>query len=774
MHAILLSAAVTCFASLFLGQAALRLCGAKEWSWLAPAVGISIVMLIASPAKAIPGRTVTVAIFVAILVLAAFAWCLTSSSHRPPLTGLIAVIPAALLCVIPFVAVGHGGILGVFLDNDMGAHLGFTETFLSRAAENLHPELVGLYPLGPHAMVALIAKGFELRTDHAFTGWTLALPIINAWTALALVRRAGWLKQAAVATVVGLPFLVVAYYSEGSFKEVIQTTLVLGVLLILAGYGPKLGRGRWVPFGLLVGGMVCVYSVTGLVWPAVFGSLWLVGLVITRYSRSRVGMVDWARRGVRAELPALGLGLAAFVLPLLPQAARIHRFIAANAGSNGIIVPRDSLGNLVRPLPGWEGFGVWGSGDFRIAAVHSFPADLWTAFVFGLVLFGAWWLVRRGRWMLVVGAAASMVIWRVSMDSQSPYTVAKALVIASPLLLILAVLPLMEQLPDRFPKSWRDLLHAIPGQPFSWGLAAALVVLLVYAVGASDVRALRTSGVGPTAHADQLRELAPLVDGGRTLFLGDDDFVKWEMSPQRVESPLFNTHLEVPTREAKHWEYGQALDWDSVDAATLNEFSYVVTIRDAAASQPPPQMHLVKQTMDYQLWHRTGKVQERSILNEGEFSGAILDCGAPEGRKIVAAGGEAAIRPAPVTAEGPTLNPGVSGTVTLRLGSGHWQLGANYDSRLPVDVVGAGIDVTLPANLDRPGPRWPIGTIDVTNGSSPTELTFHLHEQLLAPDLPLATVTSVVATKVAPERVVPVAQACGKYVDWYRSGGAAR
>ena len=62
MTATLLSAAVTCVSSLFLGQAALRLAGAREWSWLAPPIGISLAMLIAAAADNVPGGCATMAV----------------------------------------------------------------------------------------------------------------------------------------------------------------------------------------------------------------------------------------------------------------------------------------------------------------------------------------------------------------------------------------------------------------------------------------------------------------------------------------------------------------------------------------------------------------------------------------------------------------------------------------------------------------------------------------------------------------------------------------
>ncbi len=770
MSAILLSAAVTCIAALFLGQAVLRLCGAREWSWLAPPVGLSALMLIATPANVVPGGSLTVAVVVALLTVAAIAWCLWEPAQRPPLSGLLAAVPAALLALVPFAAVGHGGILGTSLDNDMAAHLLFAETYVSHAAESLHPELVGLYPLGPHATVGLIARGLHVRVDHAFTGWTLALPIITAWTALALVPRAAWLKRAVVATVVAMPYLLAAYYGQGSFKELAQTGLVLAVALLLSGFGPRLGRGRWVPLGVLAGGTVCVYSITGIVWPVALLGLWAAGTLVVSWRRGELAGVPAA---LRTELPAITIGAAAFVLPLLPQAARIGRFISAGSGGNGIFVPRDVLANLVAPLPGWEAFGVWGNSDYRLPNPSGSLAPVEVAFVVALVLFGAWWALRRGRWMLPLAAAGSLLIWRVSAHSQSPYVVAKALVIASPLLLALAIVPLVESVPDRWRGSLRSAFRSRPGR-IPWAVPAVLAAALLAIVAVSSVRALRASPVAPTAHADQLRELEPYLDQRPTLFLGNDDFVKWELAPAPVTAAFFSPNFfssktEVPLRKAKGWSDGMALDFDLVDAKTLNRFRYVITTRDAAASAPPPQMKLVHATRDYLLWRREGTVRERSILREGDLGGAVLDCGTPAGREIVARGGVAAVLPRPVVVPGPLLLPGQSGAISVPLAPGRWRLESSYTSRLPIEVSGPHLRVTLPGNLDRTGPRWPIGRVTV-RGDAPTVLTFHAEDQLLAPALPVSNLGQITAVRDVPERVVPIARACGRYVDWFRSG----
>ena len=567
MAATLISALVLCVSALFVGQAALRLCGAREWNWMAPMVGLSLLMLIATPALDLPGRATTMAIILGLLSVAAIVWCMASPAHRPPIAGLSAAVPTLGLALVPFLASGHSGIIGVTIDNDMQAHMQFAEMYLSEAVENLKPAYYDLYPLGPHAIAGTLARGLGVDVEHSFAGLTMALPILNGWTVLALLRReAAWWKKWIAAAVVAMPYLVAAYYGQGSFKELTETGLVFATVVFFAGAGPRLGRGRWVPLALLVGGTVSVYSETGIAWPAVIGVIWLFVVTAQRIlRRGTAGIVA----EVRDALPAIGIGIGALIVVLLPQVDRIHNFIAANSGANGIIVPKDVLANLVGPLPGWEAFGVWHNMDYRLPQSSAFVDKLWIGIVIALVLFGAYRLIRGGRWLLPLAALGSMVIWRVSIHSQSPYVVAKALVIASPLLLACAVLPLLDLIPDRV-KLLRD--HRL-----RWGAALVGTVFIALVVGISSVRALRYSPIGPTYHAEQLAELSPLLEDKPTLFLGNDDFVHQELPGVPVKEPLYGGLPEIATRPQKKFAEGAAADFDTVPTRKLNEFDYVIT-----------------------------------------------------------------------------------------------------------------------------------------------------------------------------------------------------
>jgi hypothetical protein len=751
MVAILLSAAVTCVAALFLGQAALRLAGAREWSWLAPPVGISVAMLVAAPANHVPGRCATMAVLLGALTIAAIVWCGRSRAHRPPLRELVSVLPVVLLVLVPFLAAGRAGILGVSLSNDMSPHMSIVEGYLSQLVWDLTPPPSD-YPLGPHAMVAVISEGLGMRVDRAFAGWTMALPLLSGWTALAMVRRASWFGRMVTATVVGLPFLVAAYYGQGSFKEVLQACLVLAAVLLLAGWGPALGRGRWVPLGLVAGGMVSVYSVAGLTWLLLFCGIWVVVTAAARVAGS--GTAGLVRAAVR-ELPAIGIGVGVFVLSILPQLPRLLRFF--DRGGDGGIA-KDDIGNLVGPLPGWEVFGVWNNPDFRLPAEPAFTGGMWTALVVILALAGAVWAFRTGRWMLPLAAGGALVLWKVSADSQSPYVAAKALVIASPLVLALAVLPLVDR--DRT-------------RPSGWFLLAPLLALVLVArVADSDLGALRHSPVGPEAHASELRSLRPVIDGEPTLFLGNDDFIEWELAGVPVGAPINHAGEYLPIRPEKSWEYGDPLDIDAVDSDVLNQYEWVITTRGGAGSSVPPQLRRARATDSFVLWRRVAPVPPREVLAEGDEPGRVLDCGSEEGAAALAGGGVAAVRRRPVVVPGATLAEGTAGLLAIALPAGAWDLQADYTSSYPVDVSAPGLRTVLPANLDRPGSLWPVGRIESDGGE--VVLTFEVGDALLAAAPAGASLVSLVATPVAPVRVVPIRRACGEYVDWYRNAAPAQ
>jgi hypothetical protein len=745
---LLLSIAAACLGSLALGQGVLALCGAREWSWLAAPIGFAAMILIAVPAIHVPGRSATMAAVAAVLAIAGVALMVMRPAHRPPIGELAAGAPVALLALVPFVASGRVGTLGMSFDNDMGEHLLMAEAYRSAAVAITSP-LLPSYPLGPHAFAAALSEGLRVPVDYAFAGISAAAPVLTAWTAMACVARVRWLGRAALATVVGMPFLVAAYYGEGSFKEPMEALFALAVAIVLAGFQPPLRpRLRWIPLGVVMAGAVSVYSIQGLAWPVALIFVWLVGRAL-RTAPSRGIASAWHELIVEI-VPGL-VGLVVLIVLLAPQLPRIHRFASQGLGG---AVAKANLGNLIGPLPVWEAFGTWNVPDLRMPASPPFTAGMWTAFVLALALIGGLRLLRGERWMLPAAGLVSIALWAYLAHTQSPYVAAKALVIASPLLLLLAASALIGESSLRVDR-------------VGW-IVTLLAVVLVGRVVDSSWEALRYSKVASRAHLTELRSLVGTLGKEPTLFLGNDDFYAWDLAGARVTAAYFAGVDEEPARPEKPIGMGEPIDFDSVTAPTLNSFHWFITTRDAAASEAPAQIRPVRLTRNYELWRRVGQVVERHTLAEGAGAAATLDCSSASGKAVLADGGIAAIRAPSEVVPLPLLAPGARYAATLPLTPGTWELETPYTSPLPLKVTSAGLAVTLPANLERQGPRWPIGHVTVTSAESVT-VVLETVAYWLTPASDIATPVSLVATPVGRDRIVPIREACGKLVDWYRN-----
>jgi hypothetical protein len=749
----LVSAALICVAAPVVGQAILRLCGTTHWSWLAPSVGISALMLGAVPALHTPGRSTTIALLLALAVVAALVAAAVRPDLRPPVVGVLAAAPVGVLALVPFAANGHAGTLGVSFNNDMATHLALAEAYRSESiAHVLHVDPA--YPIGPHALVGALAQGLGVGVDEAFAGLTIAVPVLLAWTALAALDRPRWLGQILVATLVGMPFLVAGYYGQGSFKELLQSVFVVAFAIALHRRAANLrGRLRWIPPALLVAGALSVYSWPGIVWPAAFFSLWVAGVAVGHVRRGRPR--SEALAGIRAEVAPIGIAAAVLSVLLVPQLPRLARFVSSTVGTNVTVIPTEgpsALGNLAGPLPFWEAFGAWDNPDYRMPPIDPFITGMWTAIVVGFVLVGVAWWLRRGEWFLPAAAATSAGIWLYADRYQAPYVAAKGLMILTPLLMLVATRPVAEDAVCRRPL-WR------------FGAGALVVLLTIKLVGASW-DSLRFARVGPRAHLQELRELRPLVGRRPTLFLGNDDFIRWELAGVPVRAPVI-AYQGMSTRPEKPWTYGSPFDFDSLDAPTLNQYEWIIAPRDAAGSSPPKELRLEKLTRSFALWRRVAPIAPRSVLAEGAAAGAVLDCSNVMSLRLRQANGVAAVREPTISAPLPPLPPGAVHELRLPLTAGIWELQTPYESQHPIEITAPGLRTTLPASLDRPGTRWRIGRLRLLK---PTTITLRLgvKEASLAGEGHTASMNAILATPAAPPRVVPLREACGKLVDWFR------
>lgn len=491
---------VVCAASLAIGQAAIALCGVRQWSWLAPAVGLALLCAACWGTVRLPGDGTISAIVVLALFAASvlYLWKRLEDGGGPLRVGLPVALLALAATALPFAVEGHFGILGTSFNPDMSQHL----LAADRLGHGEGSQLVHQgYPLGPHAIAVALTKGLGVCLVQGFTGLTVAVAILAALTALTAFRDQPPLLRIPAALVVGLTYMVASYFAQGSFKETIQALYVLAFALSLreTTQNPAWRELplRFVPAALLAVGSVYTYSFPGLIW--------LIGALVLWMLLQRV-------LPVRPMLLALGV-FAVLVAPEVGRMIDFHSFETFDPDGPG-------LGNLFGQISPFEALGIWPSGDFRLSpgdgAVPALGYFLGAAYASILLVYGLVLCWRRRETALIAGLAAAALAYAAARTSGTPYTAAKAIEIGAPLMALVIVLPLL-----RRPVAWLYLLAA----------------------GGCSLLALANAPVGPTSYTPALTGLRSTVGEGPTLVLGsrhllEDEhgapYITWEMRGGRV------------------------------------------------------------------------------------------------------------------------------------------------------------------------------------------------------------------------------------------------
>lgn len=730
---------LTVVAATSIGQAVWWMCGARTWSWAAPATGLATMLLLAPAAFTLTNGLTLAAIVLGVATVASIALLLRHRTMLPPRWLVPALLPALGLALLPFVANARFGILGVSFNNDMAAHLLFTAALQDGTDGVLPP----YYPIGSHAIVGAIANPTGWSIEAVFTGFTIAIPPLIAVAAMAFLQDLAWWRRTIVATATAMPFLLASYFAQAGFKELIMIALLLGMAAALRDGYPMTSRGRFVPVGLLIAGTVANYATVGAAWP-----LLALGMIVVVWALDRVRAGDLGP-SLRENLPPVVVSVVVGALALLPQLSWVTSF--AERGPSGGIA-REDLGNLAGPIDPATALGVWLQPDFRFAPPNATPTEIWGLVVLVAAVLGVVWWVRQRDVLVPLVGLASVVIWWVSDQSQSPYSVAKALALISPFVLLVVGRFLLA--PHRGLRAPMRLI------PLGVGLA------VMGAAGWSSAEALRNAQVGPYGRLEALQELRPIVAGEPTLYLGTNDFATWALWGARVSQPMFpGPDLEL--REEKGWEPGQTVDIDTVTPESLDRVSYVVAVRGVGASAMPESFRLVGSSGDFDVYRRVGKVTPRSVLAEGQDGATVLRCDTRAGKRLVRRGGVAGVRGPTVTIPLHGMAPGTRQEQTLRLSRGTWDLAMRYTSSRDLRVQAPGLDHTLPASLDRTGSVWPIGTVKVsTPGRIPVRIT--ADDTRVGPAVGNVLPTQLIAQRQGETAVVPLREACGKNVDWYR------
>jgi hypothetical protein len=529
-----------CAASLAIGQAAIGLCGARRWSWLAPAVGLALVCAVCWGTVRLPGDGVLSAIAVFVLAIAAVAYLRgrVEGTGEAVAAGWPVALGALLATALPFVAEGHFGILGTSFNPDMSQHLLAADRLAEGSSSQL---LVQGYPLGPHAIVVALNKGLGIGLVQGFTGLTIAVAVLASLTALAAFRDLPAIPRTAGALLVGLAYLTASYFAQGAFKETMQALYLLAFVLAL-----RESERDWtnlnlrlVPAALIAAGSVYTYSFPGLIWLGGAFVIWCPATLVpamggrVRKPRASSAGVSGGRTGPMAR--AVGLASLTFFVLVAPELGRMLDFKKFETfDPNG-----PGLGNLFGQISPFEALGIWPSGDFRLSpgdgAVPAIGYYLGVAFALALLAYGLVWLWRRRETAILSGLAAAALAYAAARVVGTPYTAAKAIEIGAPLVALAILLPLLS--------ARLFLFVAEDRKGTGEAMRRVVAVGFVLAAGVCSLLALANAPVGPTSYSSTLSEYRRLVGGGPTLVLASpqlleeehgEPFLAWELRGGRV------------------------------------------------------------------------------------------------------------------------------------------------------------------------------------------------------------------------------------------------
>jgi hypothetical protein len=479
-----------------------------------------------------------------------------------------------------------------------------------------------LMPLGVGHQLLSYDVAWLFQPYLAFLATMLALAL---YAILDGIVTRPWLR-AASAFLAAQPALLFGYGLWGGIKELAGAFLLTLIAALLPWtLDDWRGLRAVLPLAAACAALVCVLSVPGAVWlaPAL-----VAGAAIARR----------ATREVLVKAGAFTTAAAVLAIPAIVAAVdwlpRVHTFRS-----------EDELANLVRPLSGFQLFGIWLHGDFRVGPGHAVVAYLLIAVVIATAVVGIAWAWRRRGWALLAYLATAGVGCGLLVAVSSPWVDAKAFAMASPAF----------------------LAAAVAGGATRIGRAA----LVPIAVGVLWSNVLQYHDVW-LAPRGQLHELETI--GER--FAGEGPALMTAYEPYGARHFLRRLDPEGAAELRRRYVYltngkllpkGESADIDRIRLDGLLVYRTLVLRRGPAASRPPSVYRLVWSGRYYEVWQRPER-QGRTILEHLPLGNANEAAAVPRCADVMRL---AAKGTALVTATRPRADviayPPASGSVAVRV-----------------------------------------------------------------------------------------------------------
>jgi hypothetical protein len=491
--------------------------------------------------------------------------------------------PYAVACALvaylavgaPVLASGEPTFAGYVKLDDTATFLALTDHTLERGREldGLAPSsyeatlagyLANGYPTG-----ALLPFGVGARLVDTDPAWVFQpyLALLAAMLALCLyelarpvLRSRPW--RAFAAGLASQSALLYGFALWGGVKE-LYAAAVIALAAATVPLVRRSARSGLVP-GIAMAAAIAALSPGALVWllPTLFALLTAL--------RAKP-------RGVAVACGASGL----LALPAFVSASDLLQ-----ARNRSVLRSADELGNLVGPLDPAQLLGVWPSTDFRID-----PGDTRTTLILLGVTLAAGalglHLTLKHRAAALLAYVASVLLGAVAYSALgSPWLEAKAFAVASPGVLLLALVGAAKLLESR--------------------RTVAVLTLATIAGGvfASNALAYRDAHLAPRAQLVELEQI------GRR-FAGQGPALMTEYQPYGVRH--FLRHLDpegaselrrrpVPLRDGRVLAKAEVADIGAFDPQAVLVYRTLVLLHDAG--RPPEAYRLVWSGRFYDVWQR--------------------------------------------------------------------------------------------------------------------------------------------------------------------------
>lgn len=436
------------------------------------------------------------------------------------------------------------------------------------------------YPTGTHSALAAV-RPFGLQgvawVYQPFLAFAAAMAALAVFALLRGVVRPPALRALA-GVLAAMPGLVYGYYLQGSIKEIV----VVALLPLMAALCVRLfdrDAAGWRAVLPVAAVAAAALGALNLAAAPYIGPLALVAVAALLLRRGAPRRERLLRTGALGALTAL---LA------IPTLASVSSFVRTAEVS---LTSAAEVGNLIAPLRKAQVFGIWPRGDYRLnLAEHLTATYLLIGVAIVAAVFGLVFLVRRPARGPLALTAATAIGSAYAIARGSPWADGKALMILSPVVMILALVGV---------ESLRRSRRGVEATLVAAAIAAGVVWTNGLAYGWADL--------APRDRVAELDDIGERIEGeGPTLYPEFEEFAKFFL---RDAAPTGSAESYQPLTRARlatgaGTSFGVSNELDQLDAEYVRRFRTIVLRRAPAGSRPGTGYELAFSTSSYEVWQR--------------------------------------------------------------------------------------------------------------------------------------------------------------------------